>query len=401
MTALPPNTAVTLLNEIQEQAQLIRSILKQKNKRLDSLQLPDSQCLRVIALAEGSSKHALEIAAPFIEEWIGLPIYIHDPESLDEKFAIGHIYKDHLTEDSMSIYQDAYFIVVSQSGKTASVLHILETLSQTLKTPLPLLTITNNSRSKLARHYGNHLPIGAGEEKSIAATKTLTATIITLLLWGLHVAQASGRMSKESEATIHRELLRISSRLESLWNPTRMESIFRFTQKLDEVNHFVLLSKGPLTLILSEAGLKLTETSSNIVYTDNSESFKHGPKVILSGVNNHHPNSIYLVPTADSFAEGLYNDLRSHFWLNPSEADKKLAFEADRLFFITFENSLEIPPTIQEDLSIEENQILSLPSASTLESLFLGIVTFQLISYYLALIKGENPDNPALKKAIT
>ncbi len=400
----PRNTPITLLNEIQEQAKLLRALLKQKEKRLASLPIPEKKHLRIIAIAEGSSKHALEIATPFLEEWIGLPIYVHDPESLEEKFTIARLYEDHLTEkDSISIYKDAYFIVVSQSGKTASVLRILETLTQYLDEPLPILTITNNARSKLAQAYPHHLFIGAGPEKSIAATKTLSATIMTLLLWGLHVAEKTKRMKKSSSITIQRQLARISDRLESLWEPTRMESIFRFTQKLDEVNHFVLLSKGPLTLVLSEAGLKLTETSSNIVYTDNSESFKHGPKVILSGINGKHPNSIYLVPTIDALACELYKDIESHFWLDPktSHNNNQLAFEGDRVFFIAFENSLTIPQKLLEGLNTTHERVLTLPSASTVESLFVGLVTFQLISYYLAVIKGENPDNPTLKKAVT
>ncbi len=402
MSTQPPKPPVTLLHEIKDQPDLFRDVLARQEGELGIVVLPGDQVLRIIALAEGSSRHAIEIAAPFLEEWTGLPLYIHNPESLEEKFTIARLFEEDMAADSATIYRNAFFLVISQSGETASVIRALSGLEEILtEGGMAGITVTNNEGSTLARHFNNHLHIGAGEEKSIAATKTFTASILTLLTWGLYVGLKRGRLSEESYRKIRRQLGRIPDRIQALWDPARMEAIFRFTQRLVEVNHFVLLSKGPLTLVLPEAGLKLTETSSNIVYTDNSESFKHGPKVILSGVNGLHPNSIYVVPTDHKLAEALYKDIRSHFWIDPFGPNEELAFEDDRVFFMTFENSPPVPLPIRTGLSVGAEMILNLPSSSTVESLFVAIVAFQLISYYLAVIKGENPDNPTLTKAVT
>lgn len=389
----------TLFQEIQEQPELFQTLLAQPQDWLGALPPLPAGTQKIVALAEGSSKNALAIAAPFIEAWTGLPMWIYDPEALEEKFAISQLFHAQLA----SVFQDTYFIAVSQSGQTASVLRILETLQAQLSpSNFHLLAITNRKESTLSTLADHSLWIGAGEEKSIAATKTMTASVLTLLLWGLHTGHQSGHLCTETFQSIIAQLQQLPQAIETLWEARTLKAILQFTRKLVEMNHFVLLSKGPLTLILPEVGLKLTETSSNIVYTDNSESFKHGPKVILSGVQGQHPNSIYVVPTDPETAEGLFKDIRSHFWHTDDAGEMTLTFEDDRVFFIAFENSPPIPVEIREGLSIREDKILTLPSAQhLLDSLFMGIITFQLMSYDLAMIKGEDPNNPALEKAVT
>ncbi|MBY0403560.1 MAG: hypothetical protein K2X66_06645, partial [Cyanobacteria bacterium] len=229
------------------------------------------------------------------------------------------------------------------------------------------------------------------------------ASLYLCLLWALQIANHTQRLSQKTFNRFQKELETVPQQLETLLKPQFLKRLQTFTQKLVEVNHFILLSKGPLSLILPEIGLKLTETSSNIVYTDNTESFKHGPKVILSGVNGVHPNTVYLIPTDIESAEILFKDIRSHFWPpSDGESHHPPTYGSDRVFFVMFENSPSIPKELLKDLNISSEQnILKLPAVSTLiGSLFMGIVAFQLISYYLAETKGENPDNPMLEKAV-
>lgn len=392
----------TLLQEIQEQPALLREIYTRPIRHLANLVSPHSGMEKITGIAEGSSRHALEIAAPFIEDWVGLPMTAHSPEELEEKLLISRIFG----ANPQSLLSRTLFIAVSQSGKTGSVLRILDALTQTLSDlKFPIFTMSNRAKSTLSETYGNHLYLSAGEEKSIAATKTMTASLFLLLLWGLYAGRKRNFMSEKHYQAARQQLQTIPDTLEELWNGEHggvLNAIEKFSRKLTEVNHFILLSKGPLCLILSEVGLKLTETSSNIVYTDNTESFKHGPKVILSGVKGEPPNCIYLIPPDQALADGLFKDIRSHFWPPDTEPDSPPAFETHRVFFLTFENSPPLPAFLQKGLSIGKNRILTLPKAENLlESLFLALVTFQIISYDLAHLKGENPNNPVLEKAVT
>lgn len=224
---------------------------------------------------------------------------------------------------------------------------------------------------------------------------------MTLLLWGAAVGRSLRRLTPDAYDKTLAQLAAVPDQIDALLSEAPMAALQRFTHKLIEVNHFVLISKGPTTLILPEAGLKLTETSSNIVYTDNAESFKHGPKVILSGVNGHHPNAIYLTPTDATLADELYRDARSHFWRDLAGESPQRAFEDDRVFFIRFENSPTLPTEFAAQWPISADRLLTLPACGLIDSLFVSLVAFQLISYHLAALKGENPDNPTLQKAVT
>lgn len=394
---------VTLLKEIQEQPYLFMSLLKGFEEIFETLRGPSKKVQYLIAVAEGSSKHALSIAAPFLESWLALPVFVYDPETLEEKFLIAQQFESFDDYNLCAIVQHAYFIAVSQSGETGSVLRIIEKLKRSLAAhypsdeAFPLLAITNRETSSLTQAAVESVFIDAGEEKSIAATKTMTLSLLTILLWGLWFGKKQGKISPQAYQQILLQLGKVPQKLHQLWEKPCQSHLLAFSKKMVEVNHFVLLSKGPLVLILPEIGLKLTETSSNIVYTNNSESFKHGPKVILSGIQGQHPNAIYWIPTQPEMAESLFKDIRNHFWV-----EDMLAFEDDRVFLICFENSPLPPEAIQEALNVTPDKILSLPeSESIFESLFMGIVSFQTISYYLAISKGENPDNPALEKAVT
>ncbi|MBY0450641.1 MAG: SIS domain-containing protein [Cyanobacteria bacterium] len=394
------HTPVTLLHEIQEQPELFRACIKRYPQMFEALSLTGSDIQgfkRVIGIAEGSSKHALEMAAPFIEAWSGLPVTIIHPENLEDSF---HILKK-LPGVGPAYHPEDLFLAVSQSGETASVKRSLHRLKHRFPHLKHFLTLTNNPNSSLATEYPLHVCIEAGVEQSIAATKTMSVSFLTLLFLGLYLGKTRHYLSEGAHQQLLDTLTHLPEKITAVWEPKRLAQLQVFTRSLMAVNHFILLSKGPLVLTLPEAGLKLTETSSNIVYTDNTESFKHGPKVMLSGIQGVHPNSIYVVPPSQDLAIRLYKDLRSHFWINPFQPNEALAFDDDRVFFIEFENSVQVPETVEKTLHIDPEKHLMLPKASLLESLFLCLITFQTICYYLACFKGEDPNNPALSKAVT
>lgn len=398
----PAKRPITLLQEIQEQPALLGGIAREAPEKLPALVEKIPPARHVIGLAEGSSKHVLEMALPFLEQWMGLPVSVLSPDLLEQRLSLGKACS--LPADGINaLFEGALVIVVSQSGETGSVLRVLDQVEQHLnRQQFTVLTVTNREASTLATRYGNALPIGAGEEQSIAATKTMTSSLYWLLWWAFQWAKTHGTLPSDSLAKIQEELVSVPQALSIVSDLDIVGKIRAFTQKLIEVNHFVLLSKGVMTQMLPEVGLKLTETSSNIVYTDNTESFKHGPKVILSGVNEHHPNTVYVVPPTVADAEALYKDIRFHFWpsdANPAEDEP--AYESDRVFFIRFDNGLPVPQSLIKGLSIAPDRILTLPpSPGVLASLIMGLGAFQVMSYHLALLKGESPDNPMLEKAV-
>jgi hypothetical protein len=107
---------------------------------------------------------------------------------------------------------------------------------------------------------------------------------------------------------------------------------------------------------------------------------------------------LYLVPAdlSETGAQQFFQDIHSHFYTGQEKT-----FSTEGVFFTMFKNSPPIPDSLKQALRIQDSEILTLPASQGIESLFLAIVAFQLLSYYLAVAKGEDPNNPALQKAVT
>jgi glucosamine--fructose-6-phosphate aminotransferase (isomerizing) len=318
---------------------------------------------------------------------------------LENKFEVA----DFVNHPIKRLFERSYFLTVSQSGQTGSILSILSSLQKCLGFSdkySPLISFTNNPEGTLAQRFGNHFYLEAGKEESIAATKSMTASIMALLLFGLKLGQKRSWLRRGVYQTLLSTFEEIPDQLEAFLQDLAMrDKIDAFAGRLCDTNQFVILSRGPMASILPEIGLKLTETSRNIVWTDNTESFKHGRKVILHGVKGVRPNCLYLIPPnlPTQTADRLFQDIYSHFYSTDDEA----LFSTDGVFFTMFENSPPLPESLKKALNLAEEDILVLPQSQGIASLFLGLIAFQLICYYLALAKGEDPNNPALQKAVT
>jgi glucosamine 6-phosphate synthetase-like amidotransferase/phosphosugar isomerase protein len=396
MTISKPTAAEAILDqyfsEIQEQVSHWPHWIQALEQHCARLPVFQSGLNSLVAVAEGSSRHALAIAAPFLESWTQLPVRLHTPNSLDVHWMVRKQYG----EDARSFAQKHGLVVVSQSGRTGSVLRTLEMFANEAIFFHNQLLVTNHPESTLAREFlpTSVLPIGVGTETSIAATKTFSGSLLALMLWGLTYGLTRKKLSPQNYTTILEQLHQVSVRLESLLNHLHaMQQLNAMASVLVPVNHFILLSKGPMALLLQEAALKLIETSRNVVYTDNTESFKHGPKVMLSGIQGAIPNVIYLVPPDTVMATQLFEDIRA--------SQVALSVDMERVFFITFQGSKAIPEDIQASFQLTEARCIVLPAVgSFLEGLFLSLLTFQLLSYFLAKVKNINPDQPELQKAI-
>lgn len=390
--------AETLLQEIREQPNIWAAWIDSGQNGLETqLSPPSPETRQIIAFAEGSSFHALMMAAPYLRAWTGLPVTPMRADALESQLVLTET-----TElDSPKVFQHTYFIAVSQSGETACILKLLESLKQQLwkglpKDALPLLGLTNGGRSTLVKHYPNTLLLDCGQERSIPATKTLSASFLTLLLWGLWVGQKRRVLTKAQVARIGEDLATLPTLGNAmLEREAESPTIHAFARNLDRKRPVVLLSKGPLTAILPEVALKLTEVAERFVYVQNTESFKHGPKVLLDGRTKRSPSVVYLVPPEPLWAEPMYQDLVGHFQgiHRPSHQP---------VFFVTFENSPPLPKSVGKKLDLSQAPTLVLPAApSELASLFLGLLAFQLISHARADITGDSPNHPALAKAVT
>lgn len=218
---------------------------------------------RIKLLGAGTSYHACLIGAGYLRELTGLPAQAD----------LAPEYKDlEPKEESGTL-----IIAVSQSGET---LDTLEAVKVAQRQGLPVLVLTNNPNSAMGRRADAVLPLNAGPEVSVAATKTFLAQVVTLLLLALRLARLRGRIGDDRLAWFaHRlkELPRFFAQLHA-----DMDAVGAAGHYLAKFNTAFLLAKGQNLHAAQEGALKLKEIAYQHAEAYSAGELKHGPFALLT-----------------------------------------------------------------------------------------------------------------------
>ena len=229
-----------LNDEILEQPLVLQKLLNEGCP--PGLKIPSSGSSEpILVVAIGSSLNAASTFKNELEAFSGKKFELKTPEDIIQ----------HLDRNQKTPWHSA--IVISQSGESGNVVQAAKALANKVH-GLQIVTLTNSQDSTLARTYKNNFNISAGEEKSVPATKSMTATMLSLLL----LAQKIGQ--QESEAK------KVSSGLDNIPPKTQetlqlQSNIHAFAQAMKPPFPTLLISKGSLCNILPEAKLKLQDSS--------------------------------------------------------------------------------------------------------------------------------------------
>lgn len=185
-----------------------------------------------VTLARGSSNHAATFLKYAIELQAGLPVASVGP-------SVSSIYKRPLR------LTRAFCIGISQSGRSPD---IVDAMTAAQAGGAETVAITNFADSPMAQAASHRLALSAGEEKSVAATKTF----VTSALAGLAVLaewQEDRALSKALAAAPDA----LSGALAQDWEP--------LMARLARAQSVFVLGRGPGVAMANEAALKLKETS--------------------------------------------------------------------------------------------------------------------------------------------
>ena len=154
-------------------------------------------------------------------------------------------------------------VLVSQSGRTAEIVHLLECHPA----HGPVVAVTNDPDSPLARSAGAVLALGAGEERAVCSTKTYTCTLLALdlLADALLGEQVAVRRWPAGIAALRHGL---ESR--AAWLPP-------LTDALAVPEHLWLLARGPAVSAAITGALIIKESSRVHAEGMSAPQFRHGP----------------------------------------------------------------------------------------------------------------------------
>lgn len=269
------------------------------------------------------------------------------------------------------------FFLISQSGVTRDTLDVLDRIPAESFT----IALCNRSGSELTRRASLFLPMVAGVEDSVAATKSFTATLFVSRLVGLWWAYRRKRIKrgaylKELDALIR--FPEIAGRTTAL-----SEDISSVARKFMGYD-YIFLGRGYSYPVALEGALKMKEVSGKLSDSMPAGEVKHGPLAIV----DKRTLVVVVVPEDEVSRQTLLN-------MDEVRARK------GRIVAITTPGNALLTRE-KEHLKGIERIIIVPKTESPLLQAILTVIPLQLLAYWTAIHKGLNPDRPRnLAKSVT
>lgn len=208
--------------------------------------------LLVATVARGSSDHAATYLKYAIELEAGVPVASVGP-------SVASIYRRPLK------LRQAACIGISQSGRSPDIVEMMRAAGEGGGLSI---AITNHDDSPMAQVSAHCLPLQAGEERSVAATKTF----VTSVLAGLALL-AEWREDDALRAAVASLPEALARAVALDWSP--------LSARLARANSAFVLGRGPGFAVASEAALKFKETSGIHAEAYSAAEVLHGPAAIV------------------------------------------------------------------------------------------------------------------------
>lgn len=356
-----------MLKEIHEQPDVIRNILvgrlhaPDENIILNEVKLTKDTLKdldRIQIIACGTSLHAAMIGKYLIESFCGIAV---DVEASSE-----YIYRKTVTNERTLV------IGVSQSGETADT---LTAIKQAKAKGSHILIITNRPDSAMAREADSLIPVNAGIEVSVAATKSYIAQLMAFYLLSLYMAEIKDSIAASTLTSLKAELMLLPQKIEQIL--AHKENIQTVARAYANTKDFIYIARGINYPTALEGALKLKEISYINATGYPAGELKHGPIAMLDET----------MPVLSILMNGsVYEKLLS----NSEEAKARNA----RMIALT--NSKD------EKLKDLFEHIIYVPDVQELFSPIIAMIPLQLIAYYIAEFLGKDVDQPRnLAKSVT
>ncbi|CAM3093842.1 glutamine--fructose-6-phosphate transaminase (isomerizing) [Pseudomonas plecoglossicida] len=356
-----------MLKEIHEQPTVVQRTLESRlGKDHVMVQAFGPQAAELFAkvrnvqiVACGTSYHAGMVARYWLESLAGIPCQVEVASEFRYRKVV--------------VQPDTLFVSISQSGETADTLAALRN-AKALGF-LGSLAICNVGISSLVRESDLTLLTLAGPEIGVASTKAFTTQLVSLMLLTLALGQVRGTLEAGVEAELVEELRRLPARLgEALAMDATVEKI---AELFADKHHTLFLGRGAQYPVAMEGALKLKEISYIHAEAYPAGELKHGP---LALVDNDMP-VVTVAPNNE-----LLEKLKSNLQEVRARGGQLVVFADEKAGMSNGEGT----------------HVVKVPHISDALAPILYTIPLQLLSYYVAVLKGTDVDQPRnLAKSVT
>ncbi len=337
-----------MLDEMGQQPQVLRTAVARLWSRAVEAAKASEGCPFAAIAARGTSDHAATYAKYLLEIRCGVPVALTAPSVLT-------LYGARLRQ------KGALLIGISQSGVAPDVTAVIE---EGRRAGGITLAITNDEQSPLARAAEHLLPLGAGRERSVAATKTYTATLAALIVFAHALA---------GNDPPYQELAHAADAVESVLRAA--PEIERVAERFRFMDECVVLGRGYNYATALETALKIIETSYVMAKSYSAADFMHGPMALL----RHGFPCLLMANTGPSLPA-----IREQATKLVERKAELVVFSDDPDMLSLARVPIRVPFAIADELA---------PIAY--------VVYGQLFAYYLAKTRGLNPDRPRALSKVT
>jgi glucosamine--fructose-6-phosphate aminotransferase (isomerizing) len=311
-------------------------------------------------VACGTSYYAALVAKYWFEQWGRMPVNV--------EYASEFRYRKPVFRPGSVV------IGVSQSGETADTLAVLrEVRSQ----KIPTLAITNVRGSSMCREADDVFFTSAGPEIGVAATKSFTTQLMTLLLLAGHLARKRNPGAIEP---LFADLVRLPHLMTSLLesDSKTSEDVAKAVKGLVDSKGFFFMGRGYSYPIALEGALKLKEIAYVHAEGYAAGELKHGPIAMID------PEiTVVVIAPDDHWRDKTVSNL------------EEVKARGAKILGIGSDQDQELKNLCDYFVPIAQNLHESLMP-------FLTTPVIQLLSYGIAVHKGTDVDKPRnLAKSVT
>ncbi len=356
-----------MLKEIEEQPQVIKNCLQgridvnylePKLRGIYENEVKFLQASKMTIVACGTSWHAGIVGKYLIEKLAKLNVEVD--------YASEFRYRDPIINSSDIV------VAISQSGETADTLAALKMAKEAGAFTYGVCNVEGSAISRMT-DAGSYTCAGA--EIGVASTKAFISQICVLGVMAIQLGLLKRKITREEA----REYLQEISQLPGLIEKTLKSKgdIQKIAQKYFSASDFLYLGRGVNFPIALEGALKLKEISYIHAEGYAAAEMKHGP---IALIDENMP--VVVVANQESYKDKIFSSV------------KETKARKGKIISIVKESDTLI--------SSESDDVIKVPNCSDFLAPFISVIPLQILSYYIALLRGCNVDQPRnLAKSVT
>ena len=356
-----------MLKEIHEQPKAIKDTLRgrllvdQGKIQINSIneyKEKFQKANRIIIVACGTSWHAGLVGEYLLEHFVRIIVEV--------EYASEFRYRDPI------IQKNDIVVCISQSGETADTLAALKIAKEKGAFIYGICNVVGSSISR-ATHSGMYTH--AGPEIGVASTKAFSSQITVLILLALKLAELKNTIDPETSKAYQKELSEIPSLIEAvIKNNSTIKTI---AEKYADSTNCIYMGRGYNFPVALEGALKLKEISYIHAEGYPAAEMKHGP---IALIDKNMP--VVVIATKKTNYDKIVSNIQ------------EIKSREGKIIAIVSEGDKTIAKLA--------NDVIEIPDVSEFFTPIIAAIPLQLLSYYIAIIRGCNVDQPRnLAKSVT